>query len=244
MSMPSAEASEPATIEGVPIIRDAFPRTVRLVTTARLRDSVLKALVDTKDELTELAEIEAATSTRLIAQDRGIQGVPSEQLIHGVPHAAFINASFAYAKPLELNRFNGPDRGAWYAALDTETCLDEVIFHMTDFLNRAGDLNAVVEYSEMFASLAGEYVDLRNMADHPCLDPDPSRGYSSGNALAHAARARGINGIIYPSVRHRGGTCFAAIWPHAVQSVAQGDVFRLTWSGSPSPTVERVVRPA
>jgi hypothetical protein len=242
MSMPSAEASEPATIEGVPIIRDAFPRTVRLVATARLRDPVLKALVDTNDELTELAEIEAATSTRLIAQDHGFQGIPAEQLIHDVPHAAFINASFAYAKPREPNRFNGPDRGAWYSALDVETCLAEVIFHMTEFLGRAGDLNAVVEYSEMFASLAGEYADLRGIADHPCLDPDPSRGYPSGNAFAHAALARGINGIIYPSLRHSGGTCFAALWPHAVQSVAQGDIFRLTWSGSPNPTVERVDR--
>jgi hypothetical protein len=237
--MPSAEASESESLDGVPIARDAFARTVRLVTTARLRDSVLKALVETKDELSELEEIESATSTRLVAEDRGTPGIPSEQLIHGVPHAAFINASFAYAKPRELNRFNGPDRGAWYAGLDVETCLAEVSFHMTTFLERTGDFNAVVEYVELFASLAGEYADLRHVPGHPSLDPDPSLGYKAGNALANAAIARGINGIIYPSVRHKGGTCFAVLWPHAVQSVAQGAVLRLTWSGSPKPTVEQ-----
>lgn len=238
--MPSAAESKPEAIEGVPIIRDAFARTVRLVTTARLRDSVLKALVDSEDELAELTEIEAATSTRLIAQDHGTAGVSAEQLIHDVPHAAFINASFAYAKPRELNRFNGPDRGAWYAALDVETCLAEVSFHMTEFLGRAGDYNAVVEYVELHASLAGEYLDLRQVRDHPSLDPDPAVGYKAGNALAGIALARGINGIIHPSVRVKAGTCFAVLWPHAVQSVAQGSVYRLTWSGAPEPKIEQV----
>ncbi|HEY4940649.1 MAG TPA: RES family NAD+ phosphorylase [Rhizomicrobium sp.] len=240
--MPSAEESDPTTIEGIPIIRDAFARTVRLVTTARLRDSVLKALVDSQEELSELEEIEAATSTRLIAQGRGTAGIPAEQMIFDVPHAAFINASFAYAKPREFNRFNGPDRGAWYAALDVETCLAEVIFHMTEFLARTGDFNGIVEYAELFASLAGEYVDLRSTPSHPSLDPDPSSGYKTGNALASVALARGLNGIIYPSLRHKGGTCFAVLWPHAVQSVAQGSVFRLTWSGSSTPRVEQVSR--
>jgi RES domain-containing protein len=240
--MPRVEESEAATIEGIPVIRDAFPRTVRLVTTARLRDSVLKALVDSAEELSELAEIEAATSTRLIAQDRGTAGIPAEQMIYDVPHAAFINASFAYAKPREPNRFNGPDRGAWYAALDVETSLAEVSFHMTEFLERTGELKAVVDYAELFASLAGEYVDLRSNTKHKCLDPDPTVGYRAGNALAAAAIARGINGIIYPSVRHEGGTCFAVLWPHAVQSVAQGGMLRLSWTGSSTPDIQRVSR--
>lgn len=238
--MPSAAGSEPDNIEGVPIVRDAFARTVRLVTTARLRDAVLKSLVDTGDELSELAEIEAATSTRLIAQDHGTEGISAGEFVNGVPHSAFINASFAYAKPRELNRFNGPDRGAWYAALDIETCLAEVTFHMKQFLERTGDFNAVVEYAELHASLAGEYLDIRKMPQHPSLSADPAIGYTAGNALARAVMARGVNGIIYPSLRYTGGVCFAVLWPHAVQSVAQGSAYRLTWAGKPAPIVEKI----
>ena len=227
-------------LDGLPIVREAFARTVRLVSTARLRDSVLKGLVDEED-LAALYEIEGATSTRLVAQDRGLESVTANEFVFNVPHAKFVNASFAYAKPKELNRFNGPGRGAWYAALDVETCLSEVVHHMTEVLARAGDYHAVVEYAEMFASLAGEYVDLRGVPpDHPCLDPDPAISYPRGNALADAARAKGLNGIIYPSVRHAGGVCFAALWPHAVQSVAPGDVHRVKWSGSRKPTITRV----
>lgn len=74
---------------------------------------------------------------------------------------------------------------------------------MTDFLEKAGQFDAVVEYAEMFASMAGQFLDLRGQ-DHPCLGPDGASAYPHGNAIADAARARGLNGIIYPSVRHPG----------------------------------------
>jgi hypothetical protein len=226
-------------LEGLTITRDALPRTIRLVTTARLRSPVLSALVDA-DELAALAEIEGATSNRLMAQNRGTADVQTYELVYGVPHAAFINASFAYAKPREANRFNGAERGAWYAALDLETSFSEVRHHLTEALAQTGVYEAVVDYAELHASFAGEFVDLRQHIDHVCLHPEKGIGYPAGNALADAARARGLNGIIYPSVRHAGGTCIAALFPHAVQSVAQGDVYRMIWRGRREPTVEKV----
>lgn len=223
---------------GVPVVTEAFPKTVRLVTTARLRAAVLTPLVDTEEELALLGEIEGATSARLIAEDRGIAGLAANELVYDVPHARFINASFAYARPQQLNRFNGNGRGAWYAALAVETCLEEVAFHLGNALADAGDFNAVVDYAEMFCSMAGEFFDLRQRPGHPALDPDAARAYPIGNTLADSARAEGLNGIIYPSVRHQGGTCIVALRPAAVQSVRQGAVYRLVWSGDPSPSVE------
>jgi hypothetical protein len=225
-------------VDGVPIVTEAFPRTVRLVTTARLREAVLTPLVDGADELTALAEIEGATSSRLIAQERGIAGLNANELVYDVPHAHFINASFAYAKPHQPNRFNGANRGAWYAALDVATCLAEVGFHLTNMLADAGDFHAAVEYAEMFCSLAGDFLDLRQVPAHPSLDPDIAKSYPLGNALADSARSAGVNGIIYPSVRHAGGTCIVALRPAAVQSVRQGAVYRMTWRGRPTPEIE------
>jgi hypothetical protein len=115
---------------------------------------------------------------------------------------------------------------------------------MTEFLAQDGDFNAVVDYAEMHASLAGEYLDLRDHPDHPSLNRDKAIGYPAGNALADAARAKGLNGVIYPSIRHSGGTCIAVLRPQAVQSVAPGDVIRLTWRGDRTPRVERGVTEA
>lgn len=216
----------------LPLVREAFERTVRLVTSARLREAAMAPLADNDDDLALLAEIEGATSSRLIAEERGIGGIAPEELVHGVPHAKFINASFAYAKPREPNRFNPANRGAWYAALDPETCIHEVGHHLTQALADAGDFDAVVEYGEMIASMSGIFIDLRELPDHPALDADKAKGYPVGNAIAAQARADGHNGIIYPSVRHEGGTCIAALWPNVVQSVVQGAMYRLTWSGN------------
>ena len=226
-------ASDERTMDGLPLVREAFPRTVRLVASARLRDAVLAPLADSDDELALLAEIEGATSGRLISEERGRGSLSAAELVHGVPHAKFINASFAYAKPREPNRFNPAERGAWYAALAVETCVAEVGHHLTSALADAGDFHAVVEYSEMLSSMAGVFVDLRQAPDHRCLDPNPVVGYPAGNAVAAATRAAGHNGIIYPSVRKAGGTCIAALWPNVVQSVVQGAMYRLSWSGTP-----------
>lgn len=230
-------------VSGLPVVTVAHPRTVRLVSTARLRAPVLAPLADSDDELSELAEIEAATSSRMQAQVTGISGLAANELVYDVPHAHFINASFAYAKPREPNRFNGEARGAWYAALAVETCLAEITFHMTVFLARAGVFEAVAEYAEMFCSVSGEFLDLRPAPAHPALSADKALGYPEGNRLALEARRAGLNGIVYPSVRHSGGTCFAILRPAAVQSVRQGDVWRLTWKGSPEPVVEGPVGP-
>lgn len=215
--------------------RIAIERTVRLVSSARLRDPVLLKLVD-REQLADLAEIEGATSARLVTQRRGDANLDAAELVAGFQHAAFINAAFAYWRPHELNRFNGPGRGAWYAALAVETCIAEVSHHMARELRRVNDFHATVEYAEMFASFAGLFADLRNMPEPPdCLSPDSSLGYPAGNRLADRVRAGGHNGIIYPSVRHEGGTCLVALLPSAVQSVAQGRVLRLVWSGDPKP---------
>lgn len=221
-------------MDGLPLVREALPRTVRLVTSARLRAPVMAPLADNEEELALLAEIEGATSGRLIAEERGIGGLSAAELVHGVPHAKFINASFAYAKPREPMRFNPANRGAWYAALAVETCIAEVGYHLTRALADANDFNTAVDYIEMLASMAGVFVDLRPVPDHPSLDPDPALGYPAGNAVAAGARAAGHNGIIYPSVRHAGAPCIAALWPNVVQSVVQGAMYRLTWAGSPA----------
>ena len=220
--------------------RIAQDRTIRLVATARLRDPVLRRLVDDAD-LAVLEEIEGATSGRLRAQATGAERLDRRELIYGVAHAHFINAAFAYFMPRTLNRFSGPGRGAWYAALALDTCVAEVAFHMERELANIADFNAIVDYAELYASFIGEYVDLRDATPLPeLLDPDPGKSYPAENAFADTVRGAGHYGIVYPSARHTGGTCLVALVPHAVQSVAQGAVVRLVWSGKPGPRVSQL----
>ena len=230
-----------------PVVLLAQPRAVRLVATGRLRDPVLHLLLEdpsaatrSREELDEfaraLAEIEGGTSARLTAQAARSSIFPS-----GRPHANFVNAAFAFWRPRERNRFNDAGFGAWYAAFETETAVAEVTYHIGRELDRVRNWSATVEWSEMWASFAGSYVDLRGLEPRPdCLHPDVAIGYPAGNALAQQTREAGHNGIVYPSVRHPEGTCLVALWPHAVQSVTQGAIVRAIWSGSRTPMIEQL----
>lgn len=227
-----------------PVTLLAEPRAVRLVSTARLRDPVLHRLLDdpegagrTGAEIEELAralaEIEGGTSAR-----QTVQALRSSVFPAGRPHANFVNAAFAYWRPRERNRFNDAGFGAWYAAFATATAVAEVTFHLGRELERVRDWHATVEWSEMWASFAGSFVDLRTvLPPPPCLHPDVAIGYPAGNALGRETRDAGHNGIVYPSVRDPGGICLVALWPHAVQSVTQGTVIRAVWRGTPTPVV-------
>jgi RES domain-containing protein len=232
-------AAEPLDIAAY-VRRIAQDRTIRLVATARLRDPVLLKLV-AADDLAALEEIEGAASGRLRAQALGADRLDRRELVHGLAHAHFINAAFAYFMPRALNRFNAPGRGAWYAALALDTCVAEVAFHMERELANVSDFTATVDYAQLFASFIGDFVDLRAAQPRPgVLDPDPAKGYPAGNVFADAVRAAGHYEIVYPSVRHAGGTCLVALVPHAVQSVMQGRVIRLAWAGRPGPLVSEI----
>ncbi len=215
--------------------------TVRLVSSARLKPPVLAPLVDSDDDMTDLAALEMATHGRLRAEATGLAKLHPREMVFGMPNATFVNAAFTYTRP-EGNRFNDGSRGAWYCAFAAETSLAEVSFHLTRALADAGNAydNETV-YAELMADFIGRFQDIRRLRPRPdCLHPDTAVGYPAGQTLAREAMAAETMGIVYPSVRHRGGTCLAALHPAVVQNVRQGGLWRLKWDGSPAPTVERL----
>jgi len=69
-----------------------------------------------------------------------------------------------------------------------------------------------------------------------CLDPD---SYVQSQALAERLLASGSLGVVYGSVRRRGGTCLACFRPALVMNVRRGASFRFRWNGSPRPEIRR-----
>ena len=90
--------------------------THRLVSSRHLpgADSVLTRIAE-DDDLAAVFELDAATNDRLHAEHGAMPGIGPEELVAAVPLAAVVNAAFAHPHPMGA-RFNGPDRGAWYAA--------------------------------------------------------------------------------------------------------------------------------
>jgi RES domain-containing protein len=224
----------------IPTIDLAQRDTVRLVSSGRLKAPVLSPLADDPAALADLVRLEGATSGRLRTQQAGLEGLSSRELVFGRTGWTFINAAFSYTRD-GGNRFNDGSRGAWYAGFTAETALAEVSFHLGRELAAVGRFDNTTDYAELLADFIGPFHDIRQSPpDSPCLHPEPEVGYPAGQALARDLAGRSSNGIVYPSVRHPGGTCLVAFRPDLVQNVRQGDLWRLQWQGSLEPTITAV----
>lgn len=219
---------------------------VRLIPATYHKPPVLRGLVDSDAEADILAELEAKTSARLIAENEGSPDLDRRELafarrdndlrIYGQSH---INAAFTYTRA-GGSRFNGEGRGAWYCAFDFQTSIAEVGFHRTRELRFTGLLEDRARYVELLADFIGDFPDLTYAPDHVALSVDPSIGYPAGQGLAQDLRKAGERGLLYPSVRHEGGQCFVAFDPGIVQNVRPGANWELVWSGSEDFTIEGV----
>lgn len=198
-------------------------------------DSVLAALADDDAHLQALFELDAATNDRLLAEHSRLPGIGPEELVFGVPNAAVVNASFCHAHPLGA-RFSGPDRGAWYAAFAVETAQAEVAFHKTVQLAEIDRFEDSVTYDDYLADFSASFHDLRTArgALRACLDP---ASYVPSQQLAEDLLSAGSLGVVYPSVRHDGGTCVACFRPALVVNVRKARTWRFTWSGTPTPKI-------
>lgn len=187
------------------------------------------------EDLTELFELEGATNDRLLAESSALPRIGIHELVFGVPYYRIVNAAFCHAHPLG-SRFNGPDRGCWYAGMEVETSIAEVIFHKTTEYAEIGRFDDSITYDEYLSDLSAELHDLRGAAKfRKWLDPE---SYVASQGLAEELLADGSLGIVYPSVRRPEGTCIAIFRPSLVANVRLGKTYRFTWAGSPAATVE------
>jgi RES domain-containing protein len=132
-----------------------------------------------------------------------------------------VNTAFTYAHPTG-SRFNGPERGAWYAAFRLDTSQAEVAFHRAKELQEINWPDPeVFEYVEYLADFRGEFHDIRKQPDfRDCLSPD---SYAASQRLAQLLLQRGSAGIIYPSVREKKhGDCVSCFRPALVMNVRRG----------------------
>jgi len=211
--------------------------TCRLIPSrfAEIEDSVLSPLADNAGMLRDLFDLDNATNERLRGEYGGLPGIGVDELVFGVPNFRIINAAYTYPRP-EGSRFNDGERGAWYCAFEAETSLAEITFHKTVEYQEIGRFDDSVTYQAMLADFTSTFHDIRGIESfEKYLDPT---SYIESQTLAAELLEQGSMGVIYPSVRHKGGNCLACFRPALVGNVRKGAGYRLTWSGSPTPVIE------
>ncbi|MGR9432676.1 RES family NAD+ phosphorylase [Rhizobium leguminosarum] len=186
------------------------------------------------ETVTRVADLEAVmelvgwTNDRLVA-DR-IQRLPEDQWVYGVANASIVMAAFLHVAPGGM-RFNGPDLGAWYAADDLRTAAVEVGHHLRREALARGVATMARTYRSYSANLIGGYLDIRG---EERLRPNVYDGtsYAASQVLGEEVRSSGGAGILYDSVRLKGGVAIVAHRPRNIRDVVQADHFEITVSAT------------
>lgn len=199
--------------------------------------SVLTRIAENDQHLADVFDLDNATNDRLLAESELLPGIGVHELIFGVPYYRIVNAAFTHAHPLG-SRFNGPDRGAWYAAFELRTAQAEVAFHKTLQLAEIARFDDDVTFDDYLADFSAQFHDLRATEGFSdCLDPD---SYVKSQTLAERLLQQGALGIVYPSVRRAGGSCLACFRPALVMNVRKGAAYRFRWHGEAKPAISRI----
>ena len=183
-------------------------------------ESVLTRLTDNVTDLNALFELEGATNDRLLGEAGQLPGITLRELVFGLSYSHIVNAAFSHPNP-SGSRFNGPERGAWYAAFTRSTSELEVAYHRSKELQEINwQESETFTYVDFLADFRGQFHDIRNDTRfRNCLEPN---SYTTSQHLATRLLDQGSAGIVYPSVRHTTGTCIACFRPALVNNVRKG----------------------
>jgi hypothetical protein len=191
--------------------------THRLIPSTYEEETVLNRLSSDSDELSALFELEGATNERLQGEAGLLPGITVRELVFGLSYSHIVNAAFTHVKPFG-SRFNGPERGAWYAGFSLETAGIEVAFHKSEELREINwQEKETFLYTDFLADFRGEFHDIRRDARFAkYLNPN---SYAASQRMAQELLDKRSAGIVYPSVRHMEGTCIACFRPALVNNV-------------------------
>ncbi|MHB0970842.1 MAG: RES family NAD+ phosphorylase [Thermoanaerobaculia bacterium] len=198
-------------------------------------ESVLAEIADDDAHLRDLFDLDHATNDRLLAENALLPGIGIHELVFGVPYFRIVNAAFCHAHP-HGSRFNGPERGAWYAAFQLGTAQAEVAFHKSIELAEVGWAEPEeVTYDDYLADFSAEFHDIRAAKKFAgALAPE---SYVASQELAEKLLEAGSLRIIYPSVRRKSGTCVACFRPALVVNVRKARTYRFRWDGRAKPSI-------
>ena len=210
--------------------------THRLIPSRYPSAGILDAVAAAED-LEAVFELEGWTNDRISAELGLLHNVARAEWVVGRPLATVVMASFCHPPPTG-GRFNDARRGAWYAAFALRTAHAEAVFHRTAELEEIGGwFDTFVQMADYLADFRAVFHDLGEPRFARYLNPG---SYERSQRLAGRLLEQGSNGIVYPSIRDRNGTCLACFRPRLVSNVKSGGFYEYRWSGKKEPAIRRL----
>jgi hypothetical protein len=221
---PDAEHREPR------LRRVAWSRATRIIASRYPPIDLFERVSGDPATWDALIAAESLVNPRLRDEIGEIRLVPPEERVSG-PGASYVMAAFSHLNP-RGSRFSAGGYGVYYAARAFETALIETAFHFGRFAADSADGPRYEDMRVLSGRIAERFHDAASLAPAARIAVLDANSYGASQALGARLRAAGSNGIVYPSVRHRGGACVAAFRPKAVGVPVQTSHLKFHWDGT------------
>lgn len=199
----------------------------RVIPTRYSEGRVLGKLAS-KEDLEAVSEVEEMTNERL-RQDRGEVALVAPRDATTGPGSDLIMAPFTYRNP-EGSRFSDGHHGVYYAAKSLDTAVEETKHHRQVFMAATKEGPMRLEMRVLTADLEAGLHDLRGQQKK--LPEVYSRtSYAASRELAARLVVESSSGIVYDSVRHKGGQCAAVFKPSALSRCRRERTLVYEWDG-------------
>jgi hypothetical protein len=184
--------------------------------------------VASAEDFEALYRLEALTNDRIRDEVGELHLVPPEERLFG-PGTGPIMAAFTHPNPLG-SRFSDGSYGVFYAGHEQATAVAETRYHQGKFLRATNEGPLQLQMRVYHVDVAGELHDLRPLASARPELYDPE-SYAASQPFGRELHAAGAAGLVYGSVRNKGGVCVAAFRPRILANCRHAAQMLYSWDG-------------
>ncbi len=178
------------------------------------------------DQMAEIFYLESLTNDRLREEVGDISLVRPEDRVCG-EGSSIVMAAFTHIG--KNSRFTDGSYGVYYASRDLKTAIIETVFWREKFLAATNELAGEIDMRVYVGEILKPLHDIRNSQFQHLHHPD---NYFPAQSYALKLRVLGSFGLLYNSVRDKGGQCIAALRPSAISIPIQSKHLAYVWNGA------------
>lgn len=233
MSMPPAPPGRKQVAARRPrpakLQRVAWPQAWRIIASRFPPIDLFERLSPKQEVWAALIALEEATNPRWRDLVGDISLVPPERRVTGTG-GTNVMAPFTHVNP-KGSRFSDGSYGVYYCAESLGTAVAETVFHFEQFARESKDEPRTEDMRVLVGPVERDFHAVSTVSkarQKEILDPN---SYDASRPFGRALREEGSEGIVYASVRRRGGECVGAFWPNAVGIPRQERHLKYHWNG-------------
>ncbi|WP_193370927.1 RES family NAD+ phosphorylase [Pelagibius marinus] len=214
----------------VPVNRVRWRKAVRIIRSLYPPIDLFEDIADPED-WPLLLSAEQKTNPRLMETIGNLDLVPPKRWVGGAG-ASYLMAPFTHASADRPSRFSDGSFGVLYAANRFKVALLETVHHHGRFMARTQEAPGwTSQFREIGLQVEGRLHDLRRNEKRYAALLHP-KDYQAGQAFGTRLRAVESNGLVYPSVRSKGGECVGLFYPDLAANPIQGRHLDYHWDGT------------